>query len=249
MLREEYLEIAASVHIEGARWLRDGAAALLPCCTLFSCKTAFSLSRALTQGENLMDEAVALSGGLLHMGVLTKYTPVIEARMRLAGADLDAGITSRQQAAERVRTVPPGTRADVYEGFIALSRKAAVCAEELSSTLDDMVGAIKEGGVYLAVPLGAYEFLRKICADYAAASVRLAAGEDACLVRRADVYSAYKKCLMHAAAAQGVDNPNASADTLAALAAGGLIPGVPAVLFDLLLRYENLPRALGAEKN
>lgn len=247
MLREDYIRFAAQVHIDGARNLRDSAAALLPCCSLTSAATAFALGRIVTLGEELMDCAISLSGGLMNKSGLSKFTPVAEARMKLLGAELDSFLTQKQTAAFKIKTVAPGTRADVYNGFIDLSARAEKVADEFAEIADSIKEAVCEGRMTFAVPLGALEFLRLICADYGAACKKLAQGEEACSVRRSDACDAYKKCLQHAVAAQGNDCFSATSEALASLSSCGAIPSLPPVLFDILLRYENLPATVHSE--
>lgn len=244
MLREDYIRFAAAVHNDGARTVRDSAASMLPCCTLYCVKTAFALQRILADAESLMRESAKLGAGLIERSGLTKHTAVIEARMRLMGVELDGTLTQSQHAAERAAAVPPGTRADIYEGYKALSQKGANIAESFLTIADGVSAAMREGRAAFAVPADAVKFLHRVCADYGAACKKLSSDEEACLVRRPDMFDSYKKCLQLSALANGVDCAAASADTLAALAAGGLVPSVPAALFDILLRYEKLPPAL-----
>ena len=136
--------------------------------------------------------------------------------------------------------MPPGTRADIYEGYKALSQNGANIAESFLTIADGVSAAMREGRAAFAVPADAVKFLHRVCADYGAACKKLSSD----LVRRPDLFDSYKKCLQLSALANGVDCAAASADTLAALAAGGLVPSVPAALFDILLRYEKLPPAL-----
>ena len=229
MLREDYIKFAAAVHNDGARTVRDSAASLLPCCTLSCVKTAFALQRILDDADSIMRKSAKLGAGLIERSGLTKHTAVIEARMRLMGAELDGALTQSQLAAERAASVPPGTRADIYDGFKELSQKGARTAESFISVADSLAAAMREGRVAFAVPADAVKFLHRACADYGAACNKLSAGEEACLVRRPDMFDSFKRCL-----------------TLSALAnaAGGLVPSLPAALFDILLRYEKLPPAL-----
>ena len=65
MLREDYIRFAAAVHNDGARTVRDSAASMLPCCTLYCVKTAFALQRILADAESLMREFSKLGAGLI----------------------------------------------------------------------------------------------------------------------------------------------------------------------------------------
>ncbi len=244
MLREDYVQYAAAVHIEGARFLRDGAAALLPCCTFAFPYTAFAVERTLTRAESLLAQTVELSAGLLEHSGITKYTSVMEARMRLAGVELDATLTTRQTEAERARSVAPGRRAEIYDGFRGLSARACDYADAFLQTADEIRSRITEGRMAFAVPMPALKFLRLIGADYKAAAAHLAKGEQACLLRRPDAAESYARCLRHAVIAFGGEEAPASADALAARASSGLVPSLPPMLFEILLRYENLPAAL-----
>ena len=245
MLREEYIAAAAAVHAEGARTLRDSAAALLPGCSVYRVKTAFMLQSVFTDAERLLCRALELSAGLLERSSVSKYTAVIEARMRLMGVESDASVSAKQTACERTKSVAPGTRGDIYDGLTALSRQAETLTADFLRIAETLIADMREGLVAFAIPLCAVRFLHRINADYAAAAKALANGEYAQLVRRTDAFDAYETCLRPAAHTPGVEAAeNASADTLAALAAGGLIPALPPVLFDILLRYEDLPATI-----
>ena len=71
---------------------------------------------------------------------------------------------------------------------------------------------------------------------------KLAAGERAEFLKRQDEFDKCLRALCYAAATEGVE-ASSSADALAALSSSGLIPSLPPVLFDILLRYEDLPVA------
>ncbi len=238
MLREEYIRSAAALHIEGARTLRDSAASLLPCCTLFAATASLKLQRVFTAAEELMRRAVSLSAGLIERSAMTKHTAVIEARMRLLGIEPDASLTHAQTACEKTRDVPPGTRADVFDGFVALGIDAERAAADFLQIVDYISAAMREGRSCFALPLSVLKFLHIVNADYAAACRRLAEGEEAKTLRRDDAYEQFLQTLRYIAYLQGAEAMNASADTLAALAAGGMIAAVPPALYDVLLRYE-----------
>ncbi|MDE6398353.1 MAG: hypothetical protein K2L51_03435 [Clostridiales bacterium] len=238
MLREEYIGYAAAVHIEGARTLRDSASAVLPCCTLFAAAHALRLQRAFTAAEDVLCRAVALSEGLLKKSGLTKYTAVAEARMRLLGVEPNANITKHQTTCEKTPDVPPGTRADVYNGFIALNIQAADAVRDFLEVIDEITAAMREGRACCAIPATLLGVLHVVNADYAVACRKLANGEEARPVCRKDTLAQWLEELRSLAVLQGADGANASAETLAALAAGGMIGGVPPILFDMLLRYE-----------
>lgn len=237
MLREEYVSCAAALHVEGARTLKDSVAALLPCCTLFSAPTALALQRCYADAEELLRRAIFLSAGLLKKSGLTKYTAVIEARMRLLGVECDASVTAAQSACVKVRDVPPGTRADVYDGFVSLGERAIAVAEDFLRTADALTLQVREGRCCCALPLSALKFLRVVNADYTVQCRKLASGEEVCAVRRDDVFAHALHALAALASLQGADAPE-DADALASLAAGGMIPCVPPVVYDVLLRYE-----------
>lgn len=246
MLREEFLTYAAELHTVGARMLRDSSAALLPCCDWTDAKRAIGLTRLLEKSETLLCDAVSLMSGLTHKNFLTKYTVVIEARMKLCGVELGAHVTSRQQVAAKSGEVAPGTRTDIYDGYIGLSGRAVKLCEELCLQMGEIISSVTAGERLLAVPLPAVNFLRRICSDYRAAVLTLLDGEGARLLRRNATYEAGKQALTLAAQANGAEG-DLSADALAAKAASGLIPSLPAILFDILLRYENLDLAVGGE--
>lgn len=239
MLREEFVECAAAVHGEGARFLRDSAAAILPCCGLFAVKNALLLERAVAQSEMLMERAIALSAGLWKTGGLTKHTATLDARMRLLHVETDETLTRKQTVTERTATVPPGTRGEVYDGFVALSERGEECVNDFLRVADDFIAAVREGRAVSAVPLPALQFLHRLCADYGAACAKLRAGEEACLLCRADQAEKFARSLRDAVRAQGVDAP-AGSEALAACAASGMIPCLPPVLFDVLVRYERI---------
>ena len=238
MLREEYIVYAAAVHIEGARMLRDSASAVLPCCTFFCAPDTLRLQRAFTAAEDVLCRAVALSEGLLKKSGLTKFTAVAEARMRLLGVEPNAELTKEQTACEKTSDVPPGTRADVYNGFIALNGQAAQAVHDFLRVIDEITAAMRDGRVCCALPLSLLGVLHVVNADYAVACRKLADGEEARPACRKDTYEQWLSGLRSLAILQGADGANASAETLAAYAAGGMIAGVPPVLFDMLLRYE-----------
>lgn len=241
MLREDYIRYAAAAHTVGARFLRDTVAAFLPCYTVHFPAPAFSAAQLLSQCESLMDNAVSLSAGLIESSGITKYTAVTEARMRLMGIELDTAITQRQTAAERVRSVPPGTRGNVYEGFIKLSEVALSVSEKCVNAAEELIAFATDGRAAIAVPVVVMEFLKRLCSDYGAVCAALKSGEAAELIRRADDYDKCKQSLVFTATAQGLHTCDESSDALASLSSGGLIPSLPPVLFDLLLRYDKLP--------
>lgn len=242
MPREDYIIHAAAVHNSGARFLRDTAACMLPCFTVTNSEGAFTAAKLLNCGEMLLSDAVALCEGLIEHSGISKYTAVCEARMRIAGVELDSALTSRQVVAERKKTVKPGTRSDVYNGYVALSERAAQAADACVNFIDKYISVIKEGRLCFAVPISALSALHRLVADYSAACVKLAAGETAVLVKRTDLFEKLRSCLAYAAMCCGADvTDSAGSDSLAAMASSGLIVSTPPVLFDLLLRYDNLP--------
>ncbi len=242
MLREDYVRYAAAVHIDGARFLRDTVAAMLPCYAMNACKSAFGAASLLSRCEAVMDKAIGLSVGLMEKNGLTKYTAVIEARMRLMGTELSGALTQKQINAARASVVPPGTRGNVYDGFVSLSSEAEKAAAECVAAIDESVAAMREGRAAFAVPVTVLLFLKRLCADYSALCRKLAAGERAEFLKRQDEFDKCLRALCYAAATEGVE-ASSSADALAALSSSGLIPSLPPVLFDILLRYEDLPVA------
>ena len=235
MLREEFLPIAARVHATGARFLRDSAAVLMPCCTLNMINTAFDIRKSIDAAEHLTSRSTFLCEGLIERPTLTKYTALTEARTALT-VELDRGLTARQQAAERKRIVPVGTRADVYDGYIALSLEAIEAVNGFTAVCDRITG---DEHIF-ALPRPLVAFLRRVCADYGAASALLAGGESATLLCRRDDAAQTEKALRHYVAALGVDEGSFSLEDLAARSGSGMIAGVPPLLFDLLLRYKAL---------
>lgn len=246
MLREDFLMLSAELHAVGARFLRDSAAVLLPCCDWTDAGRAVALSRMLESGQLLLSDAAELMSGLTRKSFITKYTVVIEARMKLCGVELDGAVTAREQAAARSGTVEPGTRADIYDKFMALSDRAVKLVDEFVLLADAIISDVSAGEHLLSVPLPAVAFLRRLCTDYRAATVALKSGERAGLLRRGSTYEAGKQAITQAAMANGADG-DLSADALAAKAASGLIPSLPALLFDILLRYESLDLAVGGD--
>ena len=59
MLREDYVRYAAAVHIDGARFLRDTVAAMLPCYAMNACKSA-GVSDVIIVGFDGNESAVKL---------------------------------------------------------------------------------------------------------------------------------------------------------------------------------------------
>lgn len=247
MLREEFVEKAAEVHADGARFLRDCACTLVPCCPLGFAGIAFSLERSLVQSEELIKSAARISEGLLRRSSMTKYTPVIEARIKLSGVVLDGSLSQMQTAVENKRAVPPGTRGEVYDGFVRLSKRASEACEAFLVTLDEVRSLVRDGRMPFAVPLPALDFMHTLCADYGAACDKLACGEPAYLPERIDAARSLARCLSFAVASQTGEMQDLDAHTLTARASSGLIPGIPAALFEILLRYENLPACVSPE--
>ena len=233
MLREEFLPIAAKVHSFGTRFLRDSAAVLFPCCTLGLLNIAFELRRVIDVSEQLMARSIELCEGLTETSSLTKYTALTEARTCLAGVDLDRGLTAKQSAAEKKHSVPVGKRADVYDGYIALSCSAIKAVNNFTAVCDRITG----GDAMFALPKTLTAFLRKVCADYGAASALLEKNEAATLLCRKDDISTAENCLRHVSAASDIDAFNLTVEDLAARAGSGMISCVPPLLFDMLLRY------------
>ena len=242
MLREEWIERAAAVHAVGARMLRDGVAVLLPCLPFGQLKEAFACERILADAERNLTEALELSQGLIE-SALTKYTAAAEARTRLLGVHLDASLLSMHAAAARGR-VQPGTRTDIYNGFMRLSVRVPAACDAFSHLLDDLLCAVREGSAVLALPICVLRFLRRIATDYRAACRLLADGENALFPRRPDLFTELLRTLKSGAADYAED---ASCETLASLAASGKLPVLPPLLYDMALRYERLP-AVGYEK-
>ena len=242
MLREEWIERAASVHAVGARMLRDGVAVLLPCLPFGRLKEAFTCSRILADAERNLSWALSLSQGLIE-STLTKYTAAAEARTRLLGVDLDASLLSMHAAAARGR-VQPGTRTDIYNGFLQLSSQAPLACDAFATLLDDLLGAVRDGSVVFALPLCVLHFLKRIATDYRAACRLLAEGENALFPRRPDLAAELLGTLRRSAA-DYAEEP--SCETLASLAASGKLPVLPPLLYDMALRYERLP-AVGFER-
>ena len=247
MLREDYVKYAASVHNDGARFVRDCAAAVVPCCTLNSFRIALNAQSVVTESENLMGRAIALSEGLTDRSGMTKHTAVIEARMRMMDAEISAELTQLQTETERKHSVRPGTRGDIYNGYVELSQCGETTAEKCVLLIDEIISGVRDGNIAFAVPMGALTFMRRLCADYGAACAILKNGDGAELLCRAESREKYRGCLRAAASSQGVElNSDVSADSMAAMSSSGLIPSLPPVLFDILLRYERLP--LGANQ-
>lgn len=242
MLREETVSYAANVHCRGARFLRDSIASLLPCCTLFDTPRVLALQRVLTQAENILKSAIGFSAGLLTGNGLSKYTAVIEARMQLLGVPLDGTLLSLQQAAAREKNVPPGTRSDIYDGFLQLGKDAETVCGIFCDIADAYVSSVRDGRVLCAVPYNAIRFLVRLSQDYAAACRHIEAGEAAQLMCRTDAFADMLSCLQAVALSQGAQAGDATIDALAAMASSGLIVSLPPMLFDILLRYENLDK-------
>lgn len=227
--------------------MRDVAAALQVSATVKYVEFAFGLSKSVADCEYVMKRAVELGAGLLGESDLTKYTSVIEARMRLLGADIDPNITPDQVAAERTKTVAPGTRADIFYGYKQLSKNAEQTADNLINLINKILKSVNGGKSVTVVGVDALEYLSRCIADYGVACRKLCGEESACLVRRTSEFENYRRCLCLAAEVNGVATANASCDSLAAMAGSGLIPNVPPALYDVLLRYEKLPAVLSGE--
>lgn len=238
MLREEYIVCAAAVHIEGARTLRDSAASLLATGSLYDVRRALTLQCLFTDAQNLLGRAVSLGTGLRTVSGITKYTAACETRMYALGVAYDGSLTPKQAACEKARDVPPGTRADVYDGFTLLDAQAEKTVTVFLSVLDGILSEVSEGRACFGLPLGILRILRTLNADYSVACRKLAAGEQTFLARRDEAFSDLFERLRLWAGLQGADIKDATAQSLCSLSASGHIAGIPPVLFDMLLRYE-----------
>lgn len=241
MLREEMIERAAAVHTAGARMLRDTAAVTLPCLPLGGLQTALKCERVLADAERNLACVLSLSAGLIGGG-LTKYTAACEARTRLLGVTLDGALLGAQTAAEKGEVLP-GTRTDIFDGFQRCNECAARICASYVEIADELERESSEGRLVTALPTPVLRFFKRTVSDYRVACNLLAAGESATLLQRPDLYCDFLQSLRLGAAECLHEQADAPSETLAALASSGRLTALPALVYDMAVRYERLPAA------